>query len=401
VPYSTTISALDFSGDAAAVRIVAGYTWTEVGGPSGAVERTQENVSLDLTASEYMPGPATFSYAGSLEPPPSPSWFIALWVQEVARIPNGDGWLFRSGRFTTEPPSQPVEIIIAPEQFIGAAELANSVGSLPTTVGSTTVTAVTLTVAGADVALSATGTDTRLPAGVTFTFTATMVLLANGSLGDVDSPFVIRLDNPSIGFTAGPGTGLVTALLNAVAGIIESEVTPKVTATIKGLLNAGVLAQVATSLNRGVPSNLPAGVVVSVRRIRAANRATSGGGTESVIGVRLALGSFGSIVSRFPVVSSGGSTRGCFLATAALGPDAPELTTLRMFRDEWLRARPGGPRVIRLYETLSPGLAVRVERSPRLRAVIRAAVIAPAVRLAGRTLRRTPAARAGAARPPE
>ena len=33
MPYSTTITALDLSGGVPDVRVTAGYTWTEVGGP--------------------------------------------------------------------------------------------------------------------------------------------------------------------------------------------------------------------------------------------------------------------------------------------------------------------------------------------------------------------------------
>lgn len=168
--YSTTVTALDLSGGVPAVRVSAGYTWTEVGGPS-SVERVQEQVSQDISSLDFQRTAGTvFGYAGDLAPQPSPAWFIALWVQEIPRIANGTGWLFRSGQMTTEPPALPVDMVLAPEQLIGAAELSSAIGSLPIVSGSTTITGLTLTVIGADIAIVAVGTDTGLPAGVTFSY---------------------------------------------------------------------------------------------------------------------------------------------------------------------------------------------------------------------------------------
>jgi hypothetical protein len=382
MPYSVNITALDLSGGVPDVRITAGYTWTEVGGPQ-AVERRQDEVTLDVMSNVFLSQttPVTFSYAGDLAPPPSPNWFIALWIQEIPRIASGTGWLFRSGRFTTEPPTDPIEVILAPEELIGAAELAGAIGTLPMTSGSTTITGLTLAVAGADVALTATGTDTGLPAGVTFTYSATLVLIPNDSLQAVDEPFDIRLDNPSLTFTAAPGTGLATALLNAVSGLIYNEVAPRVKATVKGLVNTGVLSTVATRLNRGVPATMPAGVVLSIRGVRATTR-----GTESVIGVRGALAAFGGVLNKLPALS-GGAGR-CFIASAALHPEAQEVQVLRLWRDERLLIRRGGARLIGAYERISAPLAVFIARSDRRRALVRRLVVAPAARVARWSLRK-------------
>jgi hypothetical protein len=43
-----------------------------------------------------------------------------------------------------------------------------------------------------------------------------MALIPNGNLQDLASPFDIRLNSPSISFTAGTGQGFVTAILNAI-----------------------------------------------------------------------------------------------------------------------------------------------------------------------------------------
>jgi hypothetical protein len=385
MPYNVTISGFDLSDGLMPVRIAAGYTWVEVGGPS-AVVRRQESVTLDVPAVDILrqTTPVTFSYAGDLAPQPSPAWFIALWIQEVPRIPSGTGWLFKSGGFTTtEPTSDPIEIIVAPEQLIGAAELAGAIGAFPVTQGSTTITSVSLAVSGADIALTAVGTDTGLPSGVTFTYTATLKLIPNGNPVAVDTPFDVELDNPSLSFTAGTGTGFVTFLLNVIAGLIYNEVEPRVRSTVEGRLNAGVLSSVATRLNRGVPTTMPTGVVLSIRSVRPLTRPLDGGGTEPVIGVRAALGAFGGVLSKFPAASGR-----CFIASAATSPHAPEVRVLQAWRDEWLRPRRGGPAVIGAYERLSPPFARFVARSDRRRALTRGLVVSPAARCARHFLRR-------------
>jgi hypothetical protein len=312
--YSTTITALDLSGGVPDVRDSAGYTWTELGGP-GTGERVQEEVGLDISSLDFQRTAGTsFGYAGDLAPPPSPAWFIALWVQEIPRIGTGTGWLFRSGQMTTEPPALPVDMVLAPEQLIGAAELTGAIGSLPIVSGTTTITGLTLTVIGPDIAVVAVGSDTGLPAGVTFRYSATMGLIPNGSLEDLNSPFNVTLTNAGLAFIAGVGTGFVTAL-NVVSGVILGDVSPRIKSTIKGRLNSGVIASVATTLNRGVPASMPAGVVLSVRSVRATTRPL-GSSTEPVIGVKAALGSFGGVLSKFPAAASTSGGGSCSFAVA-------------------------------------------------------------------------------------
>src|SRR5437016_628890 len=116
--YTNTITGLDLSSSLAEVRVSAGYTWMVLGGN----EQKQEEVTpLDIPSNMFS-DLNTFSYARNLIPTPSPAWFVALWVQEIPRIPSDTGWLFRSGAFTTEPPTDsPLEIIVAQERMIGAA----------------------------------------------------------------------------------------------------------------------------------------------------------------------------------------------------------------------------------------------------------------------------------------
>lgn len=385
MPYSVTISAIDFSPGVANVHVSAGYAWNEVGGPHPG-EKTQEEVGLELTSLQFLSqaNPPVFSYAGNLAPQPSPDWFIALWIQESARVSQGWGWLFRSGAFTTEPPSDPIEVILAPEQLVGDSDLAGSI-STPTTSGSTTVTSVTTMVNGIDIDFTATGTDTNLPSGDMFTFTATLKLIPNSKVMDEQSPFEIALTNPHLSFQAGTGHGFETAILNAISGPIYGHIEPQLHSTIRGLLNAGVLSTVATRINRGVPASMPPGVVLSIRSLRSTTRTKSDGTTESVIGVLGALGAFGGVASKFPALSGGGR---CFVATAATSPAAAEVEVLQAWRDLRLRRYPGGARLIAAYERVSPQLAAWVARTPRRRLVARRLVVVPAAKLAARALRR-------------
>jgi hypothetical protein len=61
----------------------------------------------------------------------------------------------------------------------------------------------------------------------------------------------------------------------------------------------------------------------------------------------------------------------CFLATAALGAQAPELEVFRSFRDRALLPRPLGRAGVRTYYRLSPHLAPWVARSPGVRRALR------------------------------
>lgn len=63
----------------------------------------------------------------------------------------------------------------------------------------------------------------------------------------------------------------------------------------------------------------------------------------------------------------GGSSGCCFTATACfrargLPDDCLELTTLRRFRDEFVRRLPGGPQLIEQYYLRSPQIVAQIER---------------------------------------
>jgi hypothetical protein len=77
---------------------------------------------------------------------------------------------------------------------------------------------------------------------------------------------------------------------------------------------------------------------------------------------------------------SGGSSR-CFIATAAYGtPMAEEIEILRGFRDEYLLTNPVGKILVGLYYRVSPPIAEFITEHPRLKPVVRTALL-PAVAL--------------------
>lgn len=71
----------------------------------------------------------------------------------------------------------------------------------------------------------------------------------------------------------------------------------------------------------------------------------------------------------------------CFVATGVYGAwDAPEVATLRRFRDRRLRGTPWGEAFLRLYYRFSPPLAGAVSQRPALRQWVRACLLDPLVR---------------------
>ena len=63
---------------------------------------------------------------------------------------------------------------------------------------------------------------------------------------------------------------------------------------------------------------------------------------------------------------------GCYIATAVYGSyDAPEVITLRRFRDETLRYSAFGRWLIRTYYRLSPPVAEKLKNAKRINAFVR------------------------------
>lgn len=75
----------------------------------------------------------------------------------------------------------------------------------------------------------------------------------------------------------------------------------------------------------------------------------------------------------------------CFIATAAYGSEsAPDVVTLRRFRDVRLACSRAGRSFIALYARFSPQLAAAVARRPTVRRLVQRVILRPAVWLAKR-----------------
>ena len=79
------------------------------------------------------------------------------------------------------------------------------------------------------------------------------------------------------------------------------------------------------------------------------------------------------------------SEPGCFIATAAYGSEyAPQLNTLREFRDKLLLPSKMGAQLVRVYYRVSPPIAKLVAKSRLLRFLVRNIIVKPCYLLAKR-----------------
>lgn len=66
------------------------------------------------------------------------------------------------------------------------------------------------------------------------------------------------------------------------------------------------------------------------------------------------------------------NSEGCYIATAVYGSyDAPQVMTLRKFRDETLRTTAPGRWFIRTYYRLSPPVAEKLKNAKHINAFVR------------------------------
>jgi hypothetical protein len=87
--------------------------------------------------------------------------------------------------------------------------------------------------------------------------------------------------------------------------------------------------------------------------------------------------------------AAGRGSKECFVATAATGSsDAPEVRTLRRFRDEVLLSSNTGTRAAYYYYRFGPTLARYIEKRPLVRRIVFVIIVKPISALAEGMLKR-------------
>jgi hypothetical protein len=81
-----------------------------------------------------------------------------------------------------------------------------------------------------------------------------------------------------------------------------------------------------------------------------------------------------------------GQVKACFVATATMGEDHPDVEVLRAFRDRVMLPMRAGRAVIRFYRIVGPTLARWISASRSLRVVAHVLIVKPAAWIAGRTV---------------
>ncbi|HEY7307224.1 MAG TPA: hypothetical protein VH601_24080 [Bryobacteraceae bacterium] len=337
--------------------------------PAPSTSRVTLPFSLDID---------TWAQATGLLPPVPTDFGHSKWTppfdrQQCVVVQDGQGGiLFRSPWFEKAlpnpgpptgglPPGAPadpngfIDVLVPDVQITTAAqlnaELATRVGNgefnNPPADPSTVVTAATVTLGSGELTLTVTGT--RSSGGFTYTLVLTIGPSEVPFLWkDEAGPLRARKVNASVSFVAATGQGFVTFFLNLFSEWAEQAMTPVILEQLnQGLVNnaRNQVAQLAFSM----PAQLPAEVILSVRRIAITATGISGRGP----GVYAwgAIGSFGRLLGgHLPKINTG-SDGTCvvmaLLARLVLRKDVVEM--LRYVRDAMLLKTPAGQRAVALY----------------------------------------------------
>lgn len=405
MPYTNEASVLVIGGLAQQPMVTVRLrdVYTTVGGPGGPEEHEDE---IDSTTFQSSPNPVAFSMVrgpGGL----LPSRDAAL-TMDIGTAPE-DGPIFRSGVFTTLPPGAPtdpngfIDVALDDMRTVTQATIDASLPAVPpaapftitgTDGSSVTVTGLSALVGSGSIAISAAGTATHpsLPAPQPFSYTVSLSMVPETSVRDLTSTLVVWAPAPgTLTFTSSGGIAadVQTAIFNLLAGWIEGTLRTALVGAVTAAVNTAAIGAAATALGVGTPAGtppvLPAGVILSFRRVVLG---TIGGITG--IHVWAALGSFGSLAARFPPPPGTGG-RTCVLATIALSSPALDLSVFRVFRDEVLSQSRAGRSLARLYYAQSGWLAKILVARPHLHR--RAGYAALALQYCLRSIKRRSTAR--------
>jgi len=276
-----------------------------------------EVVILDLTGSTVSPGegrlwqlmPPTvqsvvetqtvqngrikFLHGGS-----NPGHSTGISIQDSPN-PTFTGPMFRSGPFASLPPGSPanpgglIEIGVPAPAPVSSAMLSAGLPAptaLPVPAG-VTVTALTLTL-GAGTATLIAGATVTVSLGIFGTlnlplaYTLTFGIAPSFNMNDVTEVCLVAPTVPAV-ITTSLG-GLFSFILSLISPSIEPGLTSTVVSAVQGALNSTLLSTAASALGLAA---LPAGVVVSVRRVVI---------TPSGITFFPALGAYGGLLNKIP-----------------------------------------------------------------------------------------------------
>jgi hypothetical protein len=364
VPYTNSVSLLIIGGlpqyPVVTARLLDVYT--EVGGP-GPVQHEDE---FDSTTFQSSPNQVSFSMVrgpGGLLPTRE-----AALIMDIATGPQ-DGPIFRSGVFPSLPlgaPADPegfIDIVLDDMRNVTQATIDASLPSTPFTTtaadgSGATISSLSAMVGSGSIAVSVSGTATHpnLAAPQPFSYSVAMSMAPETSVRDLTSSLVVSAPPGTLTFTSGGGVAgaIQTAVLSLLSRWIEEGLRPVLLGAVSTAVNTAAITAAATSLGVGTPPGsppaLPAGVILSFRRVVVG---TIGGVTG--IHVWAALGSFGSLRSKFPTRPSGGGGGGtCPILVLALSVPGVELPLLRAVRDDVLARSSMGRLIVSLYYRGSP-----------------------------------------------
>ncbi|HIH44554.1 MAG TPA: hypothetical protein HA257_05620 [Candidatus Methanoperedenaceae archaeon] len=278
-----------------------------------------------------------------------------------------DGQVFRSG-FMDRLPEQAdqfINIHVFPEPIlITKAELDAAIPQMPIRLDDCRrIDSLVYTFGNNVINVSGTGTDSCI-SGVSFAFSC--VLSLSPSAGIRDTARILEAGIGAVNITFS-GSGVIPSIeaviKNLLAGWFERDLRDMVRNRLQVLLDG------ATSRGLGRLPPLPAGVVLTVRRV---------GIHPDGIRVLAALGSFGDLFAKFQQVVAR-----CFIATAAMGsPMHPHVVMLRDFRDTVLlqsRFRDAFEGLLDVYYGFSPPIALAMTRNKHLRRLLRYILVYPIV----------------------
>lgn len=299
---------------------------------------------------------------------------IGVSIQEASRLHTDQGgWWFRTGSLA-QIPTEPLEIIVADNRDIAAADVPGLLPAVPFGLDSQTIVSnISALLQSGSIDVNASGETTKTGVTIGFQYSARMELFPSDSIADAPYESIsVRLTNVTLEFL--PGVSVLStieaSLMNLLRVFILHDVGSSIRAGVESAINRGVAETLAREL---MAESLPHGVILSLRTIRI---------TPTLIRVAGALGSFGGVTNKLfkPIPTATVTT--CFIATAVHGENSQDVELLRTFRDRCLLVTPLGRMFIFWYERLSPAFARRIATSRLLKFVARVFVVSPAVLIA-------------------